>query len=131
MPSNPPRSVAGFNRPHAIFQHNTIDLTRLPDPEPVLSQTQAEEALKSFFESALTPEDEDGDTEADDEVDDGEGKIDGLRVTLMKHQIEGLKFLQDHECQEEEVKKTKGKGKGKYGGILADDVHPKLTHANE
>jgi SNF2 family DNA or RNA helicase len=130
MPSDPPRTVSGFIHPDTLLQRRTIDLTHIPDPEPVLSQTQAEEALKSFFESALTPEDEDGETKEDDEVDDGEGKVDGLRVTLMKHQIDGLKFLQDHECQDEEVKKTKGKGKGKYGGILADDVQPDLTRAN-
>jgi hypothetical protein len=95
-----------------------------------MSQTEAEEALKSFFEGALVPEnEEDGtnkDTEEVGEKDDGAGKVDGLHVTLMKHQIEGLKFLQDHECQEVDVKQQKGKGKGKYGGILADDVPPPL-----
>ena len=130
MPSNPPRTYSShFIHPDTLLQRQTIDLTRFPNPGPYMSQRKDEEVLKSFFESALTPEDEDEEAKTDDAVQ-GEGKVDGLRVPLMKHQIEGLKFLQDHECQEEQVKKTKGKGKGKYGGILADDVYPKLTVRN-
>ena len=94
----------------------------------MMNQTQAEEALKSFFESALVPEDEDHNVKShEEEENEGEGKVDGLHVTLMKHQIEGLKFLQDHECREEDIKKTTGKGRGQYGGILADDVPPVLS----
>jgi len=40
-------------------------------------------------------------------------------TSLMKHQIAGLEFLLDHECLDENIK---AKGKGKYGGLLADDV---------
>ena len=130
MPSNPPRTLPpSFIHPDSLLQRKAIDLTRRPDTEPLMSQAQAEEALKSFFESALVPEDEDRHTNPDGEEEEteGEGQVDGLHVTLMKHQIEGLKFLQDHECREEDIKKTTGKGRGQYGGILADDVPPVLS----
>jgi SNF2 family DNA or RNA helicase len=76
-----------------------------------MSTEQAEEALKDFFESALTPDDETRET------DDSAGIVQGLKVTLMKHQTEGLRFLHDHESKDDKVK-----GKGNYGGILADDA---------
>jgi len=78
-----------------------------------MSTAQAEEAIKKFFERALEPEDDEKEV-----IDDSAGTIEGLNVTLMKHQIEGLQFLHDHESDDDKVK-----GKGKYGGILADDVH--------
>ena len=56
-----------------------------------------------------------------EDIDDSAGTIEGLNVTLMKHQIEGLQFLHDHESDDDKVK---AKGKGKHGGILADDVEP-------
>lgn len=83
-----------------------------------MTEGRAEEALKEFFESALEPEKEEQ-SKTGDGNDDG-GTVQGLHVTLMKHQIEGLKFLQDHECMSDKP----GKGKGKYGGILADEVFP-------
>jgi hypothetical protein len=94
--------------------------------EEVMSQNQAEEALKNFFESALTP-DKDDDEREQKQQGENAGVIKGLKVTLMKHQIEGLEFLHEQESDD----KTK-KGKRKYGGILADDVpfrmkKPKLT----
>ena len=90
-----------------------------------MSQQEADEALKNFFENALDAEKDDEDKHAVEE--EGEGMIEGLKVTLMKHQIEGLKFLQDHELPRNLPTKSKGKGKGTYGGILADDVLLPLT----
>jgi hypothetical protein len=87
-----------------------------------MSPKQEEAALKEFFASALTPDqDEEKDDTLDkaDTTDDNAGIVQGLKVKLMKHQIEGLEFLQDHEFATD----TKDKGKGKYGGILADDVN--------
>ena len=78
-----------------------------------MSTTQAEEAIKNFFENALEPEDDEKEV-----TDDSAGTIKGLNVTLMKHQIEGLQFLHDHESDDDKVK-----GKGKHGGILGDDVN--------
>jgi len=84
-----------------------------------MSSKEAEHALKNFFESALEPEKDDDPSPEESEDDEDAGKVDGLYVKLMKHQIEGLEFLRDHECEDDKVK---GKGKGIYGGILADDV---------
>jgi SNF2 family DNA or RNA helicase len=81
-----------------------------------LSNKDAEEALKDFFESALEPE-KDDETSEKVEIDENAGIVEGLHVKLMKHQIEGLEFLLDHESADD-----KQKGKGKHGGILADDV---------
>jgi SNF2 family DNA or RNA helicase len=92
-----------------------------------MSAKQEEEALKEFFASALTPEqneEKDDTLDKADTTDDDIGIIQGLKVKLMKHQIEGLEFLQDHEFTTD----TKDKGKGKYGGILADDVSPSLQY---
>jgi SNF2 family DNA or RNA helicase len=82
---------------------------------------QTEEELKNFFEGALEADGID-ETTPKDEEDEEAGHIDGLKVTLMTHQISGLEFLQNHESTEENKK-----GKGKYGGILADDVLPLYT----
>jgi hypothetical protein len=80
-----------------------------------MTADKEQEALKNFFEAALEPEkDEDSTKETED--DDNAGKVDGLYVTLMKHQISGLEFLCTHETSLDK------KGHGKYGGILADDV---------
>lgn len=89
---------------------------------PIVSDLQLinkkpEEALKDFFESAHGPEKDDESPETV-ELDENAGVVEGLHVKLMKHQIEGLEFLLDHESLQD----TKVKGKGQYGGILADDV---------
>ena len=78
-----------------------------------MSTEEADKAITTFFESAMTPEKEEKDE------NENAGVVEGLKCTLMKHQIEGLEFLLDHECLDEDVK---GKGKGKYGGLLGDDV---------
>lgn len=85
------------------------------DIVPKMSAEDADKAIQTFFESAMTPEKENG--EEDGDGDENYGVVEGLKCTLMKHQIEGLEFLLDHECLDENVK-----GKGKYGGLLGDDV---------
>src|SRR5271170_7218348 len=105
LPSNPSRIPS---IPTSAFIHPDTITPRVPS-EQIMSPVQAEEALKDFFEAALIPED---DTKSR-EIDDGAGEIEGLRCTLMKHQIEGLEFLHEHESKDD-------KGKSRYGGILAD-----------
>jgi hypothetical protein len=114
IPTNPPRP----------FPHKPSSAFMDPDmlARPIVTDLQSinkkpEEALKDFFESALVPETDD-ETSETVELDEHAGVVEGLHVKLMKHQIEGLEFLLDHESLED----TKVKGKGKYGGILADDV---------
>jgi hypothetical protein len=123
VPTNPPRSIpfAATNFVHP----DTIGFTQSSSQgyEQPMSSKEAEEALKNFFESALEPEKDEEGTATD--VDDEEAsKVEGLHVKLMKHQVEGLEFLRDHECEDDKVK---AKGKGIYGGILADDVSLLLT----
>jgi SNF2 family DNA or RNA helicase len=84
---------------------------------PRMSAEEADKAMATFFESAMTPE-----KEVKEPEDENAGVVEGLKCTLMKHQIEGLEFLLDHECLDDNVK-----GKGKYGGLLGDDVLPLLT----
>lgn len=111
LPSNPPRALP--------FASDFIHAPRSSGVD-LMTTTAADKALKDFFESALEPGTEEEEKEKEDEeVGEDAGKVEGLLVTLMKHQIEGLEFLLNHECEEE----TKGKVKGKHGGILADDVH--------
>jgi hypothetical protein len=113
IPTNPQRPFQ-YKAPSAFIDPASIG--RRIVSEPTLSNKDAEEALKSFFESALAPEKDDETTEKV-EFDENAGIVEGLHVKLMKHQIEGLEFLIDHESADD-----KEKGKGKYGGILADDV---------
>lgn len=122
MPVGPPRPTPYVPHWSSAFIHP--ESIQEPVPE-AMSQQEADEALKNFFENALDAEKDDEDKHAVEE--EGEGMIEGLKVTLMKHQIEGLKFLQDHELPRNLPTKSKGKGKGTYGGILADDVLLPLT----
>ena len=87
------------------------------DSAPRMKPEDADKAIQTFFESAMTPEKED--KKEDQDEDENAGVVEGLKCILMKHQIEGLEFLLDHECLDENVK-----GKGKYGGLLGDDAHP-------
>jgi SNF2 family DNA or RNA helicase len=106
---NPVRapSSSTFIHPESIRQEYAVDIV------PKMSAEDADKAIQTFFESAMTPEKENGKEDGDENA----GVVEGLKCTLMKHQIEGLEFLLDHECLDENVK-----GKGKYGGLLGDDV---------
>jgi hypothetical protein len=115
IPTNPPRQFQ-YKKSSAFIDPDSIG--RRVVSEPTLSNKDAEEELKNFFESALEPE-KDDETSEKVEIDENAGIVEGLHVKLMKHQIEGLEFLLDHESADD-----KQKGKGKHGGILADDVLP-------
>jgi hypothetical protein len=115
MPSNRPRPPPYI--PSSSFVHPDALLASTYQHTAAMTVDKEQEALKNFFEAALEPEkDEDSTKETED--DDNAGKVDGLYVTLMKHQISGLEFLCAHETTLDK------KGHGKYGGILADDVPP-------
>ena len=122
IPSNAPRPPP-YIPPSSSFIHPDTVFSSHHNESPTMTAEKEQEALKNFFEAALEPEkdEEDSTKEKDDENDDEAGKVDGLYVTLMKHQISGLEFLCNHETTLDK------KGKGKYGGILADDV-PSHTH---
>ena len=123
MPTQVPRPNP-FRAPSSSFIHpESIRAKYEVDNAPRMSaegaREEADKAIVAFFESAITPEKDDEDGENEKEQDESAGVVEGLHCTLMKHQIEGLEFLLDHECLDENVK---AKGKGKYGGLLADDV---------
>ncbi|KAF7718275.1 Uncharacterized protein PECH_002096 [Penicillium ucsense] len=62
-------------------------------------------------------EDEEEEEEDDEEEDDDDGVVEGLKVTLLPHQVEGVKWM----CDKETGKRTT-KGIFPKGGILADDM---------
>ncbi|KAJ5835869.1 hypothetical protein N7447_001895 [Penicillium robsamsonii] len=60
---------------------------------------------------------EEEEEEEEDSDDEDEGAIEGLKVTLLPHQIEGVRWM----CDKETGRKT-SKGIFPKGGILADDM---------
>ena len=128
VPMNPPRTIPSSSVHRSTSSRYARPEIAHPDtayPSQFMSTAQADEALKNLFESALIPEKE-GEQEATEEEDETAASVEGLKVTLMKHQIEGLKFLQDHESGQEKDKRKKSK----FGGILADDVGPFVSGAD-
>jgi SNF2 family DNA or RNA helicase len=75
--------------------------------------TKAEEADKELDDE----EDEDEEEEEDDDDDEDDGVVEGLKVTLLPHQIDGVRWM----CDKETGRKTT-KGIFPKGGILADDM---------
>ncbi|CDM35314.1 hypothetical protein DTO013E5_6742 [Penicillium roqueforti] len=67
-------------------------------------------------EAAEAEEEEDEDEEEDSDDEDA-GVVEGLKVTLLPHQIEGVRWM----CDKETGRKT-SKGIFPKGGILADDM---------
>jgi SNF2 family DNA or RNA helicase len=62
-------------------------------------------------------EEEEDDDDNDDDDDEGDGVLEGLKVTLLPHQIDGVRWM----CDKETGRKTT-KGIFPKGGILADDM---------
>ncbi|KAJ5164439.1 uncharacterized protein N7500_006269 [Penicillium coprophilum] len=62
-------------------------------------------------------EEEEEEEEEEDSDDEDEGVVEGLKVTLLPHQIEGVRWM----CDKETGRKT-SKGIFPKGGILADDM---------
>lgn len=62
-------------------------------------------------------EDDEKEEEDDDEGDEDLGVVEGLKVTLLPHQIDGVKWM----CDKENARRTT-KGILPKGGILADDM---------
>jgi hypothetical protein len=119
IPSNPPRTLP-FRPTSSAFIHPD-SITSSHTPPAILSSQQAEEALRNFFEASLVPED-DGADEAETKQDENAGVVEGLKVKLMEHQIDGLKFLLEHESTGVPTTNNKN-SKTTHGGILADDVY--------
>ena len=91
--------------------------------EPPSRRTRKKKKELDDLEKALAgtplkkPSDYDIDEGDEEEEEEEDGTVEGLKVTLLPHQIRGLDFL---------INRESGKHKG---GILADDVCPKsLAH---
>lgn len=103
------------------------------DPKPVEpaadsdnSAVASEDKSEADQDSSISAEQEDDDAEVDeeededdedDDEDDDDGSVEGLKVTLLPHQIEGVKWM----CDKETGLRTT-KGIFPKGGILADDM---------
>ena len=80
------------------------------DPEKAVKP----EASTETKYSDLSKEDEE---EEGEEEDDDDGTVEGLKVKLLPHQIDGVQWMCD-----KEIGHKKGKGVVPKGGILADDM---------
>ena len=119
----------------------------MADPSMYLDAGKANENLKALLEGAFEDEDDKPRTrsrknkqekaandladqmndlnvkdtgateEAEDEVEEDDGTVEGLKVKLLPHQIEGVEWMRDKEAS---TKKTRGVLP--KGGILADDM---------
>jgi len=83
------------------------------------SESEVEdEAADQEDDEAEADEEDEEDEEADDsEDDDDSGIVEGLKVTLLPHQIDGVRWM----CNKETGRRTT-KGIFPEGGILADDM---------
>jgi SNF2 family DNA or RNA helicase len=101
------------------------------DPKPVEPAADSDKAAVASEDKSEVDEDnsiaaeqEEDDLEVDEEEDedyeeddDDDGSVEGLKVTLLPHQIEGVKWM----CDKETGQRTT-KGIFPKGGILADDM---------
>lgn len=76
--------------------------------------TKASADLKALLEGGMDEEDEEADKEASEKKDDG--SLEGIKVRLLPHQVEGVEWMRGRELGP--VKR----GKVPKGGILADDM---------
>lgn len=111
----------------------TVNDTKPAEPESIdkpkeKATTASEDAFESEVEDGAADqeddeaeadeEDEEDDEEADNSDDDDDsGAVEGLKVTLLPHQIDGVKWM----CDKETGRRTT-KGIFPKGGILADDM---------
>ncbi|GLI76332.1 hypothetical protein PoHVEF18_004604 [Penicillium ochrochloron] len=100
----------------------TVNDPKLVEPEDKLA-VASEDKSEADEDDSIAAEQEDDDADVDeeeddeDEDDDDEGSVEGLKVTLLPHQIEGVKWM----CDKETGLRTT-KGIFPKGGILADDM---------
>lgn len=83
------------------------------DPTFYTDPTKANEDLKALLEGGMEDDEDEGDT-VKTNLDDG--TLEGIKVKLLPHQVEGVKWMKGRELGP--VKR----GKVPKGGILADDM---------
>jgi SNF2 family DNA or RNA helicase len=106
----------------------TVNDPKLVEPEADSDKSgvASDDKSEADEDSSIAAEQEDDDAEVDEEEDeddedededDDDGSVEGLKVTLLPHQIEGVKWM----CDKETGLRTT-KGIFPKGGILADDM---------
>lgn len=79
--------------------------------------SETETDVKAEEEDEEDEENENEDEDEEDEDEDDEDTVEGLKVTLLPHQVEGVRWM----CDKETGRRTT-KGIFPKGGILADDM---------
>ena len=81
------------------------------------------QGLKVKAEGGKDGEIKSDDEEEAEEEEEDDGKVEGLKVRLLPHQVDGVEWMRD-----KETGKKKTRGVLPKGGILADDVGPTLQY---
>ncbi|KAH7020950.1 SNF2 family N-terminal domain-containing protein [Microdochium trichocladiopsis] len=109
--------VGTSSNPITVVDHAPISRYSQPG---VFSQyvdpKQATENIKALLEGAIEDDEEAKDALKDAEEQEKKSKIEGLKVRLLPHQVEGVEWMRGRELGP--VKK----GKVPKGGLLADDM---------
>ncbi|KAJ1324817.1 transcription termination factor 2 [Microdochium nivale] len=120
VPTAPGQVPGSSSNPITVVDHAPISRYSQPG---VFSQhvdpKKAAENIKALLEGAMEEEDEGEDAKKvpkDPEEEDKRAQIEGLKVRLLPHQVEGVEWMRGRELGP--VKK----GKVPKGGLLADDM---------
>lgn len=107
----------------AQLQGVTVEDTKLQEPNAKPAKTFEDEPSEFLDDEAEETENDDTDQDAADnetdeeEDDDDDVTVEGLKVTLLPHQVDGVRWM----CDKETGRRTT-KGIFPRGGILADDM---------
>lgn len=85
--------------------------------EDISDETEDEHDLEHDGEVEADVEDDEEEEEEEEQEQEDDGTVEGLKVTLLPHQIDGVKWM----CDKESGQRTT-KGILPNGGILADDM---------
>ncbi|KAL2816237.1 SNF2 family N-terminal domain-containing protein [Aspergillus cavernicola] len=103
----------------AQLQGVSVNETRPgPNDDAALSE-DPEDGVKET-EDNVGEKNSDAESETDEDEDD-DGTVEGLKVNLLPHQRQGLKWMREKEIGSQKIKGD-GKGVLPKGGILADDM---------
>ncbi|KPI45491.1 putative ATP-dependent helicase [Cyphellophora attinorum] len=139
-----PASTSNFVYPTASASHSQFDDFSSSDPLTYMDAGKANDNIKALLEGAFEDEEEKkprtrrkdkpqngdvdalaaklGDVKVDDKGDESEeeendGSVEGLKVKLLPHQIDGVEWM-----KHKELGTRKTRGVFPLGGILADDM---------
>ncbi|KAI1132877.1 hypothetical protein F5Y10DRAFT_230378 [Nemania abortiva] len=115
--SSAPGPIGSASNPVAVTDSDPVSIVPMYSQPGVYSQyvdpKKAAADIKALLEGSL---EDDEDKLAEEEITEDKSRIEGLRVRLLPHQIEGVEWMRNRELGP--VKK----GKVPKGGLLADDM---------